>query len=31
LFIGPNLAGTFGRATGQQLPRNWQLGGKLTF
>jgi hypothetical protein len=31
LFIGPNLAGTFGRATGQQLPRNWQLGGKITF
>jgi len=27
-----NLAdGTFGKATGQQVPRNWQLGGRLTF
>ncbi|HYK34979.1 TonB-dependent receptor [Alloacidobacterium sp.] len=23
--------GTFGRATAQQLPRNWQIGGRLTF
>ena len=27
-----NLAdGTFGKATQQQLPRNWQLAGKITF
>ena len=27
-----NLAdGTFGKATAQQLPRNWQVGGKITF
>ena len=27
-----NLAdGTFGRVTAQQLPRNWQIGGRITF
>jgi len=32
LFVDPNLAnGTFGAAIRQQLPRNWQIGGKLTF
>ncbi len=32
LFLDSNLAnGSFGRATRQQLPRNWQIGGKLTF
>jgi hypothetical protein len=32
LFVDPNLAnGTFGTAIRQQLPRNWQIGGKLTF
>ena len=23
--------GTFGKTTAQQLPRNWQLGGRITF
>ena len=32
LFLDSNLAnGSFGKATRQQLPRNWQIGGKLTF
>jgi hypothetical protein len=31
LFLGPDLARTFGKATQQQLPRNWQIGGKITF
>ena len=32
LYLGNNLArGGFGAATSQQLPRNWQIGGKLTF
>jgi hypothetical protein len=27
-----NLAdGTFGKVTAQQLPRNWQVGGRITF
>jgi hypothetical protein len=26
-----NSASTFGKATAQQLPRNWQIGGRLTF
>jgi hypothetical protein len=26
-----DLGGNFGRATSQQLPRNWQLGGRFTF
>jgi hypothetical protein len=26
-----NLAGQLGKATQQQLPRNWQIGGRLTF
>jgi hypothetical protein len=26
-----NHASTFGKATAQQLPRNWQVGGRLTF
>jgi len=26
-----NLTSTFGKATAQQLPRNWQIGGRLTF
>jgi hypothetical protein len=31
-FLDPNLAnGSFGRAISQQLPRNWQIGGKITF
>jgi len=31
-FLDPNLAhGSFGIATSQQLPRNWQIGGKITF
>lgn len=30
--FNPNLAsGAFGKATSQQLPRNWQIGGRLTF
>jgi hypothetical protein len=28
---GFGLGGTFGKATNQQLPRNWQIGGRLTF
>jgi hypothetical protein len=32
LFIDPNLAnGSFGRAISQQLPRNWQVGAKISF
>jgi hypothetical protein len=32
LFVDPNQAnGSFGRAISQQLPRNWQIGGKITF
>ena len=32
LFLDPNLAnGSFGRAISQQLPRNWQVGAKVTF
>jgi hypothetical protein len=32
LFVDPNLAnGSFGRAISQQLPRNWQIGAKITF
>src|SRR6185437_14879151 len=32
LFIDPNLAnGSFGRAISQQLPRNWQVGAKVSF
>jgi len=30
--FNPNLAsGAFGKATSQDLPRNWQIGGRLTF
>ena len=28
---GDLAAGNFGRVTGQSLPRNWQIGGKITF
>ena len=32
LYLANNLAsGRFGRFDSQQLPRNWQIGGKLTF
>ena len=32
LYLGNNLSsGGFGKAVSQQLPRNWQLGAKLTF
>jgi hypothetical protein len=32
LFVDGNLAdGTFGKAVSQQLPRNWQIGAKITF
>jgi hypothetical protein len=27
----PDVGSTFGKATAQQLPRNWQIGGRLTF
>jgi len=31
-FLDNNLAnGSFGTTTRQQLPRNWQIGGKITF
>ncbi|HUK24458.1 MAG TPA: TonB-dependent receptor [Terriglobales bacterium] len=31
-FVDQNLLdGNFGKATQQQLPRNWQIGGRLTF
>jgi len=32
LYLDNNMAnGTFGKAVSQQLPRWWQIGGKLTF
>ncbi|HYY72596.1 MAG TPA: hypothetical protein VE778_03285 [Candidatus Bathyarchaeia archaeon] len=32
LYLDNNMAnGTFGKAISQQLPRWWQIGGKLTF
>jgi hypothetical protein len=28
---GFGMGGTFGKATAQQLPRNWQIGARFTF